>query len=136
MKFCIFTILLVSLALTSSAQPGQKLSKDSVRYYQKELSQLYRNTYDSFKNSARYKELTAKLKRRNTNVKVELLANFGLYFTDFKNLNQRLKSIGQKEIKRMVPSLGASLAISRSFMTYGLELNSYNLENSTAGFKG
>jgi hypothetical protein len=74
--------------------------------------------------------------RFHININCTTQANFGLHFTDFKNLNQRLKSIGQKEIKNMVPGLGASLAITRSFMTYGLEINSFNLSNSTADFKG
>lgn len=116
--------------------PNQKLSKDSVRFYQRELNKMWRTTYDSLKNSDRYKEITSKLKNKDKVVTVELLANIGLYFTDFKNLNLRLKSIGQEEVKTMVPSVGASLAVGKPIMTYGLELNSYAFANKNASFKG
>jgi hypothetical protein len=138
MKY-LFLLFLSGLTLFSNAQaPTHKLSRDSVRYYQKELNKLWRNNYDSLKNSDRYKEIAGKLNRKNREkvVTVELLANTGLYFTDFKKLNQRLKSIGQEEIKTVVPSLGLSLAAGRRIMTYGIELNSYVFGNKNADFKG
>ena len=134
-----YTLLLVlsSLTLICKAQaPNQKLSKDSVRFYQRELSKMWRTTYDSLKNSDRYREISSKLKNKNKVVTVELLANIGLYFTDFENLNLRLKSIGQEEVKTMVPSLGASIAVGKPIMTYGVELNSYAFDNKSASFKG
>ena len=136
MKYSLL-LLFIALTLYSKGQaPNQKLSKDSVRYYQRELNKMWRTTYDSMKNSDRYKEITGKLKNKDKVVTVELLANVGLYFTDFKNLNLRLKSIGQEEIKTMVPSIGASLAVGKPIMTYGLELNSYAFDNKSASFKG
>jgi hypothetical protein len=124
--------------LCKAQTPNQKLSRDSVRYYQKELNKLWKSNYDSLKNSDKYKSLVGKLdqKNRQKTVTVELLANVGLYFNDFKNLNARLKSIGQEEVKTMSPSVGASLAIGYPIMTYGLELSSYAFDNSTASFKG
>lgn len=134
-----FLIFLSGLALFSNAQiPNQKPVKDSVKYYQRELNKLWRSNYDSLKNSDRYKEIVGKLNNKNGGkvVTVELLANIGLYFTDFKNLNKRLKSIGQEEIKTTVPGLGASLAIGKPIMTYGVELNGYVFDNKNASFKG
>lgn len=124
--------------LANAQTPTKKLPNDSVKYYQKELSKLWRNTFDSLRNSERYKGLQNKIdpKNRQKNVTVELLANIGLYFSDFQNLNSRLKSIGQEEVKGMTPSIGASLAIGYPIMTYGLELSSYVFDNSTASFKG
>jgi len=126
------------MIITKGQTQNQKLSRDSVRYYQTELNNLWRNTYDSLKISGRYKEITSRLDpgNRQKTVTVELLVNLGLYFTDFKNLNNRLKSISQGEIKTMVPSAGASLAIGYPIMTYGLELAGYTFDNSTASFKG
>jgi hypothetical protein len=138
-KLTIASLLLLTLATNKKGiTQTLKLPRDSVRYYQKELNQLWKSTYDSLKNSDRYKEINSKLdiKNRQKTVTVELLANLGLYFTDFKNLNARLKSIGQNEIKTMVPSAGASLAIGYPIMTYGLELAGYVFDNSTASFKG
>ena len=138
MKYLFLALLLSSTIHAKAQSPNQKLPNDSVRYYQKELGKLWKNTYDSLKNSERYKDLQRKLdpKNRQKNVTVELLVNLGLYYTDFKNLNSRLKSIGQEEIKTMVPSAGASLAIGYPIMTYGLELAGYVFDNSTASFKG
>jgi hypothetical protein len=106
--------LFLSSAILCQAQtPDRPLSKDSVKYYQRELNKLWRSNYDSLRNSDRYKEITEKLKTKNRAkvATVELLANIGLYFTDFKNLNERLKASGHEEIKKMVPSFGASLAV-------------------------
>jgi hypothetical protein len=138
MKF-LFIPFFLSLTIVCLAQkPNQKLSRDSVRYYQRELNKLWKSNYDSLKNSEKYKSLLVKLEQKNQQkiVTVELLANIGLYFNDFKNLNSRLKSIGQAEVKTMSPSVGASLAIGLPIMTYGLEFSSYTFDNSTASFKG
>lgn len=138
MKY-LFLAFFVSLTFLTKAQSStQKLPKDSIKYYQKELNKLWRAAYDSFKTSAKYKEILSKLDPRNRqkNVTVELLANIGLYFTDFESLNGRLKSIGEEEVKTMTPSVGASLAIGYPIMTYGLELSGYVFDNSTASFKG
>ena len=138
MRYLLFVVF-ISLTILAKAQaPNQKLSRDSVRYYQKELGNLLNNTFDSLKNSEKYKEITSKLNhgRRSKKVTVELMVNMGLYITDFKNLNSRLKSIGQQEIKSSVPSVGVSLAIGFPNLTYGCELSSYTLSNKTAIFKG
>ena len=138
MKYLLLSFLLSLTLLVKSQPPNQKLSNDSVRYYQRELNKLWRDTYDSLKNSDRYKELVNKLDHKNRRkvVTVELLANIGLYFNDFKNLNARLKSMGQEDVKPMTPSVGASLAIGSPIMTYGLEFSAYVFDNSTATFKG
>lgn len=136
MKY-LFSALLLCLTFSAVGQnPDQKLSKDSVRFYQRELNKMWRSTFDSLKNSEKYKEITNKLNNKAKVITVELLANVGLYFTDFKNLNERLKSIGQDEIKTMVPSIGASIAVGKPILTYGMEINSYTLENKDASFKG
>lgn len=136
MKNISLALLLILTAFTKTQ--SQKLSQDSIRYYRSELNKLWRNASDSLRNSDRYKELVEKLngKNRGKVITVELLANVGLYFTDFKNLNERLKSIGQEEIKTMVPSLGASLAVGKPIMTYGMELNAYAFDNKNASFRG
>jgi hypothetical protein len=138
MKRLTITLLLTLTIILKGQTQAQKLPRDSVRYYQTELNKLWRNTYDSLINSERYKEIQSKLEMSNRykKVTVELLVNAGLYFTDFDNLNSRLRSIGQEEIKPMVPSLGASLAVSRPLITYGMEFSAYVFENGTANFKG
>lgn len=136
MKHLLIT-LLIGFTISANAQsPNPKLSKDSVRYYQGQLNKMWRTTFDSLKNSERYKAISGRLKNKARVVTVELLANAGLYFTDFKNLNQRLKSIGQNEVKTMVPSMGASLAVVNPIMTYGFEMNGYAFDNRSASFKG
>ena len=97
---------------------------------------MWRNNYDSLRKSERYMEISNKLNNKKKVVTFELLANVGVYFTNFKNLNLRLKSIGQEEVKAMIPSLGASMAIGKPIMTYGLEFNSYTFDNKSASFKG
>jgi hypothetical protein len=138
MKIIITTFLLGLSSISIGQLPTQKIPRDSVRYYQKELSKLWKSNYDSLKNSDRFKELTGKLNRKGGQkvMTIELLANVGLYFTDFTNLNTRLKSIGQEEVKTMVPSVGASMAFGLPIMTYGFELNSYTFDNPSASFKG
>lgn len=138
MKY-LFLILLLSLTAYGKAQSSNsKQSRDSIRYYQTELHNFLEAARDSLKNSNRYKELTEKLNYNNQKNKmtIELAANIGLYFTDFKNLNERLRSIGQREVKTMVPSIGVSLALGFPVMTYGVELGGYAFDNSTASFKG
>jgi hypothetical protein len=140
MKYSCF-FLLPFFALSTIAQvPQTKLPKDSITYYRKELNDLWKNTFDSLKNSEKYKELYSKLypnqKKNGKIVRVELLAYAGLYFTDFKNLNARLKMLGEEEIKSLVPSVGASLAVGLPIMTYGIELSSYVFDNKSASFRG
>jgi hypothetical protein len=116
--------------------PEQKLSKDSFRYYRREVYELQKKTYDSLVNSERYKYLADRLNRNRRVMRVELLVNLGLYFNDFENLNVRLKSLGQKELKPMSPSAGITLAFGFPTMTYGFDLSTYAFDNSTASFKG
>lgn len=136
MKYSVLLLFIVFTLAGKGQAPNQKLSKDSVRYYQRELNNMWRTTYDSLKGSDRYQAITSRLKNKKKVVTIELLANVGLYFTDFKQLNLRLKSIGQDEIKTMVPSLGASLAVGKPIMTYGFEFNTYTFDNKSASFKG
>jgi len=140
MKLYFVAILLIIPFLNYGQSPERKKSKDSIAYYRTELNKLWQSTMDSLKNSEKYKELQSKShqnnRNSNKNVRVELLANLGIYFTDFKNLNARLKSIGQQEIKSLTPSGGASLAIGFPIMTYGFEFSGYLFDNKTASFKG
>lgn len=136
MKYSLLLFITVLTLPGKGQSPHQKLSKDSIRYYQKELNEITRKTYDSLKNSDRYKEITKKLENKQKVVTIELLANISVYFSDFKNLNLRLQSIGQEQVKKMVPSVGVSLAFGKPIMTYGIELNSYAFDNSSASFKG
>lgn len=138
MKYLLVGLLICFSILGKAQTPNQKLSNDSVRYYQRELNQLWKDTYDTLKNSERYKYLQNKIdpKNRRKNVTVELLANIGLYVNDFKNLNSRIKSIGYEEIKTTSPSVGASLAIGYPIMTYGIELSGYVFDNKSSSFKG
>lgn len=130
-------ILLLSCAAVPLHAQNQKLSRDSARLYLQELNNLRQSVNDSLTNSPRYKELLAKVRPENRKViTVELLANFGVYFTDFKNLNERLRSMGIEEIKKPVPSMGISVTVNKPIMSYGVELNSYVLSNKSASFKG
>ena len=134
---CITTVLFLSLLFYTNAQSSkQKLPKDSVRYYQKEFNKLTATTYDSLKNSAKYKELRSKLDKNEKNVRIELLASAGLYFNDFTNLNARLKSLGQKEVGKTSPSVGVTLAVGYPVMIYGVDIGAYVFDNSTSSFKG
>jgi hypothetical protein len=138
MKYLFFAFLLSSAILTNAQSPDQKLSRDSVRYYQRELGKFWRESFDSLKKSDRYKTIINKLNpgNRQKNVTVELLANAGIFFNDFKNLNTRLKSIGQEEVNNIMPSAGLGLAIGFPVLIYGVDFSSYIFENSTASFKG
>lgn len=136
MKYIIITFLTFFPFAVQAQTSKEKLPKDSLQYYDKELADLRNAAYDSLTNSKRYKELTQLLDRQRKVVRVEFLANLGFYFTDFTNLNARLQSIGQKEIKNTVPSLGVTLAIGFPVMIYGLDMSTYTLGNYTASFKG
>ncbi len=134
---CFFLSLLLIFAFLSNAQQPGKLPRDSVKYYQQQLNQLWRANYDSLKNSEKYKAIIEKLHTKNRKVvTVELLFNVGVYFTNFKNLNERLKSIGQEPIKTAVPSWGVSLAVGKPVLTYGLEVGSYFLDARNTTYKG
>jgi hypothetical protein len=136
MRYKVFLLGLCLPFFTLAQSNKQVLSKDSIRYYQNELHNIWKSTYDSVRNSERYKELNSKLSQHQKVVRVELLANFGLYINDFKNLNARLQSIGQKGSSKAAPSLGLTLAIGFPVMIYGFDLSGYTLGNKTTDFKG
>ena len=87
MKF-LFILSFVCLAATAQAQdPLPKLSKDSARYYLRELDELRLAPKDSLENSDRYKQLVARLIPANRKIiRVELLAHPGAYINDFTKI--------------------------------------------------
>jgi hypothetical protein len=76
MKKALFTILVIFPVLCYSQSAMQKLPKDSVIYYQKQLRTLWKTTYDSLVNSKQYKDAYQKLhpvgKKSTANFGVEL----------------------------------------------------------------
>lgn len=104
---------LIYFPLISIAQTGrQKLSKDSVQYYQRQLRELWKTSYDSMINSEKYKEINQKLKPKgksnSDNFGVELTFFTGLQVNNYSNLNARLTSLGVKEKKTLLLPVGVS----------------------------
>ena len=110
--------------------------KDSTIIYRQELNKLWKTTIDSFKNSERFKFLQTKTNNGKSDVRIELAVNYGIYFTDFTNLNSRLQSLGQDQIKNGVQSVGISFAVGYPIMTYGFEWSAYIGQNNGSNTKG
>ena len=124
MKLLFCVLLLTTTLFLHSQTTEQKLSKDSVKYYQAELSKLYKANYDSLKNSEEYKFLTTKLKSKSEeNFGVELIFILGYQHNDYTNLNQRLVSLNLNEIKSSMSQIGVGLAFRFNKVIFGYDMN-------------
>ena len=66
MRILIFALLLISPELIN-AQKRATTPKDSIQYYQKQLQTLWKDTYDSLRNSEKYTEVLNSLQRLKKN---------------------------------------------------------------------
>jgi uncharacterized protein YxeA len=140
MKKVIIT-LLICCPLISIAQTGrQKLSKDSVQYYQRQLRDLWKKSYDSMVNSEKYKEINQKLnskgKNNSENFGVELTFFTGLQINNYSNLNARLTSLGVKEKKTLLLPLGIGLAFRFNKIIVGYDLTPILVGDNSSGALG
>lgn len=115
----------------------QKLSKDSVRYYQNQLRELYKSTYDSLKNSIRFNEINQRLnqnaKNTSDNFGVELTFFTGLQVNNYSNLNERLSSLNVKEKKTLLLPVGVGLAFRFNKIIVGYDMTPILLGDNSSG---
>jgi len=132
----LFCILLFSTSLLLHSQTTeQKLSKDSVRYYQAQLTKLYKANYDSLRNSEEYKFLTAKLKNKSEeNFGVELIFILGYQHNNYTNLNERLVSLNLNEIKSSMMQIGVGLAFRFNKVIIGYDMNVLIGDGTSGGY--
>ncbi|MFT3935093.1 MAG: hypothetical protein QM726_15810 [Chitinophagaceae bacterium] len=112
---------------------AQKLPKDSVLYYQNQLRELYKSTYDSLESSSKFKEINQKLNPNGQNNKdnfgVELTFFMGLQVNNYSNLNTRLSTLNVKEQKNLLLPLGFGLAFRFNKVIVGYDsVTNYNWE--------
>lgn len=139
MKKAIIIVLIFS-PLISIAQTGrQKLSKDSIQYYQRQLRELWKASHDSMINSEKYKEINQKLKSKgksnSNNFGVELAVFTGLQVNNYSNLNARLTSLGVKEKKTLLLPFGIGLAFRFNKIIVGYDMTPITVgDNSTGAY--
>jgi len=139
MRTIAITILFLLPLISMAQSKRQRLSQDSIRYYQEEMRKLYDETFDSLKNSARYKQIDEKLnpggKERLKNIGGEMSVFFGFHRINFSNLNKRLASLGIKETKSWVTSIGAGFGLRFNKIIAGIDLAAFsNGENGSGSF--
>jgi hypothetical protein len=135
MKLLFCVLLFLTTLLLHSQTSDQKLSKDSVKYYQAELSKLYKANYDSLKNSEEYKFLTTKLKSKSEeNFGVELIFILGYQHNDYTNLNERLVSLNLNEIKPSMSQIGVGLAFRFNKVITGYDMNVLLGDRASGGY--
>ena len=138
MKKAIIVVILF-FPIFCIAQTGrQKLSKDSIQYYQRQLKNLWKSSYDSLVNSEKYKEINQKLnpngKTNSDNFGVELTFFTGLQINNYDNLNIRLKSLGIKEVKKTVFPVGIGLSFRFNNIIVGYDLSIISGDNSNGAY--
>ncbi len=132
----LFSILLLIISFISYSQSAEQgLSKDSIKYYRSELSKLYQTTYDSLRNSEKYKFLTDKLKIKNNadNFGVELIMVVGYQKNDYANLSKRLASLNLNEVKSSMNPIGIGLAFRFNKFIIGYDMSAL-LQRNGGGF--
>ncbi len=137
-KSIIITFIIL-FPLTTVAQTNkQKLPKDSVIYYHKQLRDLWKNNYDSIINSDKYKEINQRLNPNGTknidNFGVELTFFTGLQINNYDNLNNRLMSLGIKEVKTSVLPIGIGLSFRFNKIIVGYDMSAMSGDNSSGAY--
>ena len=136
MKILFSIILILSYSLSYSQSNKQKLSKDSIRYYQKQLSELSKATYDSMIKSEKYKILANKLNLTNKksvdNFGVELSLLLGYQKNTYANLNTRFDSLKVNRVNSSLSPVGIGLAFRFNKFIIGYDM-SILIGNKTSG---
>ena len=133
----LLSILFLLPLISFSQTPKNRLSRDSVAYYQKQLRQLTTETYDSLKNSEKYKEIMNKLnhnqKNNTSNFGVELTVFAGLQLNNYNNLNSRLNSLNVKNQKTLLMPIGVGLAFRFNKIIFGYDMTPAMIGNNSSG---
>ncbi len=99
---------------------------------------MWKSSYDSIINSERYKQINQKLnpngKKKSDNFGVELTFFMGLQINNYDNLNNRLKSLGIKEVKKTILPFGIGLSFRFNKIIVGYDLGIMSGENSSGGY--
>lgn len=94
MKYLFIVFLLSTHFFANGQSTGQIISRDSVEYYQRQLNMLWKNTFDSLKNSDQYNQILSNLKRFTK--KSQNYVGFSVFgdviHSDYRKFNE---SIGQ-----------------------------------------
>ena len=134
--------LLIALAgllpiISYSQTDNQKLSKDSIKYYQLQLAALQRANYDSLINSDKYKTILAKLNYNGKNIQdnfgVELCVFTGLQWNKYSNLNERLNTLNVKEKKPLMLPFGVGLAFRFKKVIVGYDITPIIIGDNSRG---
>lgn len=137
MKKALLPVLFLLPFISFSQSIKQRLSKDSIAYYQKQLRQMTIDTYDSLKNSEKYKEILGKLnqnpKNYTSNFGVELTVFAGLQINNYNSLNARLKSLNVKEQKTLLMPIGVGLAFRFNKIIFGYDMTPAMIGNNSSG---
>lgn len=135
----IIIALVIGIPLISEAQKNkQKLPKDSIIYYQKQLRDLWKKNNDSLINSEKYKEIFQKLNPEGLKEKddfgVELTFITGFQINNYNHLNNRLKSLGIKKVKSSVLPIGIGLSIRFKNIIFGTDMSAISGENTSGAY--
>ncbi len=132
-------IVLIGLlpSLSYSQTNNQKLSKDSIRFYRQQLSELSRATYDSMIRSDRYKVLLDKLqqngKRIDDNFGVELCGFTGIQINNYESLNSRLSSLNIEKKRTLALPIGIGLAFRFNKFIVGYDMTPTLVGDNSSG---
>ena len=119
-------LLMIAFAIPAIAfSQTPELSKDSMRFYRKQLQKMRFKTLDSLVNSEEYKAVSAKAYSQKVNRKfgVETYMAIGGQFNKFKNLNERLKSLNVKERPEAQVNFALGLAFRFNKIITGIEVD-------------
>lgn len=107
MRFLILTLTFIG-PLFVTAQKREPVPKDSIEFYQKKLNKLWRDNYDSLRNSENYKELVGNIKRlRGNSRNYGGVAIFGdIVHSDYAKLNQSIVQSGFTPLKSNFARIG------------------------------
>ncbi len=139
MKNVIIAFLVSCPSISIAQSSNQKLSKDSIRYYQRQLREISKAAYDSMVTSEKYKEVSRKLnpngQSSSDNFGVELTFFSGLQTNDYANLNTRLSSLGIKKVNTLLLPVGIGLAFRFNKIVVGYDMTPLMVgDNSTGAY--
>ena len=138
MKKIFITIFIIIPFISISQSTRQKLSRDSIIYYNNQLRELKKATYDSMVNSEKYLELTNKINSNEkiTNKKRGMEFSFfgGYQIDNYYKLNARLASLNVKEQNGLFYPIGFGLAFRVNKIILGFDESIANGDNSTGGY--
>jgi hypothetical protein len=118
----IFLMAVLAPLLSLSQEKYKNKSTDSLEYYKRELSQLYRKSHDSLRASAVYREAWAGINRHMTSSDryFAFVLFMGVTNADLDKFNQDISRSGFEKMKSTVPSvgLGFSAQIRRTMIDF------------------